>query len=143
MTFNKRGGFTLMEVMVVVLIVSFLAAFASPSYQDYVVRSKITQAISGLSARQVRMEQCYQDNHTYAPTGGCSACGTVTEGDFTFSCSAPTATTFTLTATGLNAMNGFVYTVDQSNARQTTGVPSGWAKHDPNNCWITKKGAIC
>jgi type IV pilus assembly protein PilE len=144
MTSNKSGGFTLVEVMVVVLIISILSAIALPAYQDYVVRSKITQAISGLSARQVRMEQCYQDNRTYAPGGGCAACATATEGDFTFTCDpAATATTFTLTATGQNVMAGFVYTVNQNNVRATTNVPAGWARHNPDNCWVTKKGGIC
>ena len=145
--FNKSRGFTLIEVMIVVLIISILSAIAIPAYQDYVIRSKIMPAISGLSSRQVRMEQCYQDNHTYTPTGGCAACpaDAVTEGDFSFTCSAPDATHFTLTATGQGVMNGFVYTVDQSDARKTTSAPTGWGKSDSTaaTCWITKKGGVC
>jgi type IV pilus assembly protein PilE len=141
MTSNKSGGFTLIEIMVVVAIISILSAIALPAYQDYVTRSRITQAISGLSARQVRMEQCYQDNHTYAPTGGCSACTDETTDNFQFTCTA-TATTFVLTATGQNPMRGFVYTVDQSNTRTTTITDvSGWEGN--GTCWVTKKGGIC
>jgi type IV pilus assembly protein PilE len=139
MTSNKSGGFTLVEIMVVVAIISILSAIALPAYQDYVIRSKITQAISGLSSRQVRMEQCYQDNHTYAPTGDCSACTEETTDNFQFTCTA-TATTFTLTATGRGAMAGFVYTVDQSDAKKTSAT-AGWGVSD--TCWVTKKGGIC
>jgi type IV pilus assembly protein PilE len=137
MTSHKSGGFTLIEVMIVVLIISILSAIAIPAYQDYVIRARITQAISGLSSRQVRMEQCYQDNHSYSD---CAACDEVTEGDFTFTCEGADPT-FTLTATGLNTMAGFIYTVDQSDAKKTTGAPSGWTGSD--TCWVTKKGGAC
>jgi type IV pilus assembly protein PilE len=53
-------GFTLIEVMVVVAIIAILAAIAIPNYADYVTRSKVTDAVSGLSEMRVRMEQYFQ-----------------------------------------------------------------------------------
>jgi type IV pilus assembly protein PilE len=47
---RRQGGFTLVEVMVVVAIAAILAAVAIPSYRDYVVRSKRA------AARQVLVE---------------------------------------------------------------------------------------
>jgi type IV pilus assembly protein PilE len=140
--FDKTRGFTLIEIMIVVLIVAILTAIAIPSYQDYVIRSRITQAISGLSTRQTQMEQCFQDNHTYVD---CAACAEVTEGDFKFACSDEmTATTFTLTATGQNPMSGFEYTVDQSDTKtsEISGGPSGWDATS-SSCWIIGKGGTC
>jgi len=141
----KRGlGFSLVELLVVVAIIGILAAIAVPQYSDYVTRSKITEATATLSEHRVRMEQFFQDNRTYA--GACTA-GTVapvpTGRYFTYACSALTATTFTVTATGVAAegMNGFVFTINQANARATTGVPAGWATN--TNCWVTKKGGVC
>jgi type IV pilus assembly protein PilE len=142
--FNKSRGFTLIELMVVVVVIAVLSALAVPAYQDYVIRAKITQAISGLSSRQVKMEQCYQDNRTYTPAGGCDACFAFTGDDFAFSCDNLTATTFRLIATGRGAMAGFRYTVDQTDMKQSliqsSGSP-GWNGQDI--CWITKKGGIC
>lgn len=134
---NRQTGFTLIELMVVVVIIAILTAIAVPQYSDYVTRSKIPGAVSGLSDVRVRMEQFFQDNRTYV--GGCTLPSAT---DFSFACSNVTATTYTVTATGTGPMTGFSYTVDQSNARATTitGV-SGWSGN--GSCWVTKKGGVC
>ena len=54
-----RRGFTLIELMVVVAIVAILAVVAMPAYTDYIVRGKIPDATSRLSAMQVQMEQFF------------------------------------------------------------------------------------
>ncbi len=139
---HRQTGFTLIEVMVVVVIIAILSAIAVPQYTDYVTRSKITEAIAGLSDMRVRMEQYFQDNRTYV--GACAA-NTVaplpTAVNFTFACSNLAATTYTVTATGTASMNGFVYDVNQANVRRTTGAPSGWATS--GTCWVTKKDGTC
>ena len=138
------AGFTLVELMVVVAIVAILAAVALPSYSDYVVRSKIPDATSILAAKRVQMEQYFQDNQTYASAPACTA-DTTSSKYFDFDCSvAGTPTAFTLRATGKNSMAGFVYTVDQNNAKVTivgAGAPSGWTGNA--SCWVTSKGGTC
>ena len=45
---KRERGFTLIEVMVVVAVIGILSAVAYPSYQDYVLRSRISEAVGAM-----------------------------------------------------------------------------------------------
>lgn len=139
-----QRGFTLIELMIVVVIIAILASIAIPSYSDYVLRGKLTEAHTELSSMRVKMEQFFQDTRDYS--GACNA-GTVaptpTGKYFDYDCPTRTASTFTIRATGkaTQGTGDFVYTINQANVRATTGVPTGWT--DNATCWVTKKGGVC
>jgi type IV pilus assembly protein PilE len=138
-----QAGFTLIEVMITVAIVAILSMVALPSYRDYITRGNIPEATSRLATKQVQMEQFFQDNRTYV---GGPACGNDTTSSkyFDFTCGAtPSATGFTLTATGKGSMTGFGYTVNQTGAKTSAITYSGWSNPSPNTCWATKKGGQC
>lgn len=45
MMIQYKKGFTLIELMIAVMIVGVLASIALPAYQDYMIRSKITEGM--------------------------------------------------------------------------------------------------
>ena len=62
---RRQSGFTLIEIMIVVLIVAVLAAVAIPAYHRYVVRAHRTDATRTLLDLAGREEHFFYSNNTY------------------------------------------------------------------------------
>ena len=142
---TKQSGFTLIEIFITVAIIAILSAIAIPQYQDYVTRGELPEAQAGLSAFRVQMEQYYQDNRKYG-AGACGVTGTAAPvyKYFAHGCVLTNGDQgFTATATGTGArVVGFVFTINEANARQTTATASGWAPATmPAQCFVTRKGS--
>jgi type IV pilus assembly protein PilE len=65
-TSRPAGGFTLVELMIVLVIVGILAAIGYPGYRDYVVRTQRDLAKSMILQVLDRQEQYFVDNKAYA-----------------------------------------------------------------------------
>lgn len=137
MTHNRRHprGFTLIEVMIVVVTVAILASIAFPSYQRYVLRSHRVEAQALLSEAAARQERYYSQNNAYASTAAAlNMTGNVNGLQYySLTISNVTATTYTLTATakGTQAADKecLTLTLDQAGTRGNTGTGTG------TTCW--------
>lgn len=132
--FNQKG-FTLLELMIVVAIIGIIASIALPSYTDYVKKGRVAEATSTLADIRIKMEQYYQDNRTYAGSeAGAGPCANINAQFFNISCGTPTASAYTLTASGTGDMSAFEFTVNQNNAKTSKydGVSAA-------GCWAMSK----
>lgn len=62
---DRKRGFALIELMIVVAIIAILAMIALPSYQNYIKRSNIKAAQTDLISLSLVFENYYQRNLSY------------------------------------------------------------------------------
>lgn len=107
--FRSTTGFSLIELLIVIAIIGIIAAIAYPSYRNYVVETRRTDAEGNLLELTQYMERYFTENGRYDQDAGGTAIslpfdsspkdGDVTFYNLGFTTGEPTATTFELQAT--------------------------------------------
>lgn len=67
---TRQSGFTLIELMIVVAIIAILAAIALPAYQDYVIRSQVSEGAVLVSGAKDGVWEFVANNGRMPPRNG-------------------------------------------------------------------------
>jgi type IV pilus assembly protein PilE len=144
---NAQRGFSLIELMIVVAIIAIISAFAYPSYDRYVIKTKRTVAQNALLQVADRQQQFFMDNKRFAADitnlgfpsspyvvddNGTPTVATDGDAVYSLSLSNVTATTWTATAVPLNTqLSRDTYcgslTITQTGAKGKSGAS--------DECW--------
>lgn len=73
-----RNGFTLIELMIVVAIIGILATISIQAYQDYTIRSQVTEGLSLASSIKTSAAEYFQDRGTWPANNAALGAGTIT-----------------------------------------------------------------
>jgi type IV pilus assembly protein PilE len=126
----RNRGFTLLEVMIVVVIVGILAAIALPSYQAHLRRSARTEAQTLLTDAATRQQQFLVDKRSYASSLAALNLATpasiVTKFNFPVTASDGPPPSFTLTAQAVG---------DQARDKCPTLTITDSGERNPPDCW--------
>lgn len=132
-------GITLIELMIVVVIVSILAAVSYPSYREFAARAKRNEAKAALLQAATNQERFYlsanppQFSDNLVPLGFSSSPFTTATGSYVITIAAATpAVNFTVTATyqlgGAEATKCNVFTIDGRGVRTSSPDTNCWTR---------------
>ena len=120
---RRCSGFSLIEVMIVVVIIGILAALAYPTLEGYLQRTRQTEAKTNLSALYTAQKIYFATNRQYASSFDDLDVRFETGGDVVYSYTlTATATTFVATATGTLDDDAALdtWTIDQGKTLRNT-----------------------
>ena len=73
---NMQKGFTLIELMIVVAIIAILAAIAIPAYQDYLIRSQVSEGAVLADGSKTALAEYYSNKGSFPPNNASAGLAT-------------------------------------------------------------------
>ena len=136
-TFKPTNGFTLIELMIAILIISIITLIATNIYSGYVQQGRRIDAINSMISISLAEERYRTTNAQYGTLAQVwSNVSASAEGYYTLAISSVSASSYTITATATgnqtnDAANG------TSCATLTLAMSNGTLTKTPSACWPT------
>lgn len=74
---GRQLGFTLIELMIAVAVIGILAMISVQAYQDYTIRTQVSEGLSLASAIKASSSEYYQDRGTWPASNASLGIGTI------------------------------------------------------------------
>ena len=129
-------GVTLIELLIALVIVSILAAFAYPNYEEFMARAKRNEARAALLRLATNQERFYLNNNTFTADltqlGFSSSPSTTENGYYVVTVSSATPSNFSATATyqngGSEADKCLTFTIDGRGQKTSDPDTDCWTR---------------
>ncbi len=129
---QNKSGFTLLEIIIVIIIVGVLASLALPRFFSTVEYSRSTEALSSLGAVRQSLERCYLQR-----SGDYTNCTNFANLDIENPANSP-GSHFTYTITGATATG---YTINANRNTIDGGSTAGWVVVTQAGTAVSRSGA--
>jgi type IV pilus assembly protein PilE len=126
---GSKRGFTLIELMIVVLVISVLAGLALSGYQKQVRKSRRAEARQVIADLALKQEKYRSNNSTYGTIANIGGAQTTTYYTVTLTAGSNTATAYTFTAVPIGDQ------AKDSCGTLTWAMSLGVVQKTPANCW--------
>lgn len=131
---SRAGGFSLVELLLVLAAIGLLASVALPSYSQYTLKSRRIEAVTAMASVQLAQDRYRSRNNGYAASF--AALGLPDSGPasghyrFTLSQAAGELDSYTLTATAYGGQAR-----DEDCQSMSLSQDAGGLEHSPAACW--------
>jgi type IV pilus assembly protein PilE len=133
-------GFTLLELMIVVLVVAVLAAIAMSGYQQQVRKSRRAEAKQVLSDLVLKQEKYRSNNIAYGTVANIGGAQSTSWYTVTLTTGSNTATAYTFTAVPIgdqakDSCGTLSVLMASGTLSKCPGAAAACTAHTPDDCW--------